>query len=160
VIPRDLTIALVEQEELEPARQWARRAGVELTWDAEALQLRAVLTQRATGERFFLLGCLDGYKAVPPAWEFRDQAWEVAGAKRNYPAAASIPGIGSIFHAKPVICAPFNRLAYQILGGPHGDWGGPEQWLKAAPSSAHADTLADMLALIARDMNHSNGRMG
>lgn len=160
MIPRDLTIALVEGVELEPARQWSRRAGVELTWNADALEIRAVFTQRATGEDFHLLGRLDGYKALPPAWTFCDERWGTSNAKRNYPAAASMPGIGSIFHPNPVICAPFNRLAYSAHGGPHGDWGGPEQWLKAAPTSAHADTLADMLALIGRDMNHSSGRMG
>lgn len=160
MIARQLTVALVEDEELEPARDWARRAGVELTWDADSLELRAIFTQRATGERYYLRGRLDGYKAVPPAWEFCDQNWGSPGAKRNYPARASLPGIGSVFHRKPVICAPFNRLAYKAHGGPHGDWGGPEQWLRAAPESAHAETLADMLALIARDMNYSNGRMG
>lgn len=160
MIPRDLTLALVEQEELEPAREWARRAGVELMWRRETLEIRAVFKQRSSGDRFFLLGNLDGYKAVPPAWEFCDAGWGSSGTKGNYPRQATINGIGSIFHSKPVICAPFNRLAYQTHGGPHADWGGPEQWLKAAPGSARADTLADMLALIARDMNYSKGRMG
>lgn len=160
MIPRDLTIGLVEQEELEPARQWALRAGVELTWRRETLELRAVFRQRSSGELFYLLGNLEGYKAVPPAWEFYGEEGGSPGAKRNYPARAIIDGVGSIFHPKPVICAPFNRLAYQAHGGPHKNWGNPEQWLKAATGHAHADTLADMLALIARDMNHSNGRMG
>lgn len=160
MIPRDLTLGLVEQEELEPARQWALRAGVELTWRPETLELRGVFRQRSSGELFYLFGNLEGYKAVPPAWEFCDEEWGSPGAKRNYPARATIDGVGSIFHPNPVICAPFNRLAYQAHGGPHNDWGGPEQWLKAAPGYARADTLADMLALIARDMNYSNGRMG
>ncbi|MEX2374807.1 MAG: hypothetical protein WD942_04365 [Dehalococcoidia bacterium] len=159
MIPRNLTVALIEDEELEPAREWARRAGVELTWDPRSLEIRAVFTQRTTAELFFLLGRLEGYKAIPPAWDFCDHAWGSPGSKCNYPARASLRGIGSIFHTNPVICAPFNRLAYQTHGGPHGDWGGPEQWLKAAPGSARADTLADMLALIARDMSNSNGRM-
>ena len=34
-------------------------------------------------------------------------------------------GSGSIFHPARVICGPFNRLALQQHGGPHGNWGGP-----------------------------------
>jgi hypothetical protein len=159
VIPRALTVAVIHGEELDPALEWARRAGVEILWDADSLVLRARLTQRNTGERFYLLGRLDGYKAVPPAWQFCDSTWGSPGLRQHYPAPASIPGIGSIFHTNPVICAPFNRLAYQAHGGPHSDWGGPEQWLGAAPGYAHAETLADMLAIIARDLNYSSGRM-
>jgi len=124
------------------------------------MELRVVLEQRSTGQLFHLMGRLDSYKAWPPAWDFRDENWQGEAVKRHYPAPSSIPGIGSIFHTKAVICAPFNRLAYATLGGPHKDWGGLEQWLKVAHESAHAETIGDMLALIARDMSYSQGRMG
>jgi hypothetical protein len=155
-----MTIALVEEEELAPAREWASRVGVELTWDSDRLEIRAVLTQRTTGERFYLRGQLEGYRAVPPAWTFCDAEWGSPGEKRNFPASASLPsGIGSsIFHNHPVICAPFNRLAYKDHGGPHSNWGGPEQWLNVA-GTVNATTLADMLAVVARDLAYSKGRM-
>ena len=160
MIPRATTFALVEHE-LAPALQWAERRSIELTWHPEILEVRAVLTQRATGEKYFLAGQLDGYRAVPPAWEFRDAQWSDSRNKRNYPRAAVIPGVGnsSMFHPNPVICAAFNRLAYQQNGGPHGDWGGPEQWLHAGAGYVQAHTLGDMLAAIARDLAYSEGRM-
>jgi hypothetical protein len=160
LIQRELTRTLVEEQELEPARAWAVRAGVALAWEADVLELRATFTRSSTGEQFFLLGCLEGYKAVPPAWDFRNEDWQSPRQKSNYPGRAVIHGIGSIFHPTPVICAPFNRLAYKQHGGPHNDWGGPEHWLTAAKGGAHADTLADMLAVVDRDFRRSRGRMG
>ena len=160
VVPTSVTLALVETEELPAAFAWAETAGVNLSWNQELLQLRAVFRQRATGEQFYLQGTLDGYKALPPAWNFFDPGWQTGGQKAHFPATASLPGgLGSIFHSNSVICAPFNRLAFHQHGGPHSDWGGPEQWLRAGAGYVHAVTLADMLAVIARDMNYSNGRL-
>jgi hypothetical protein len=160
VVPHDVTVALIEAEELPAARLWAANVGVDLSWEPSALHVRVVFTQRATGGKFYLMGTVDGYKALPPVWEFFDSTWGLARQKAFYPAPASLPGgIGSIFHTNPVICAPFNRLAYQQHGGPHSDWGGPEQWLRAGAGYVQAETLADMLAVIARDMNYSTGRM-
>jgi hypothetical protein len=160
MVPHLVTLAIVEEDELPATREWAARAGVDLEWDAPVLELRAVLTQQATGERFYLNGKLDGYRAVPPAWCFCDAKWGTPGQKSNFPAVGSPPGFsGSIFHSNGVICAPFNRLAYKDNGGPHGDWGGPAQWLKAGAGYVHAETLADMLSAVARDLAYSRGRM-
>jgi hypothetical protein len=158
-LPVSVTLALVESDELPAAFAWAQAAGVDLSWDRETLQLRAVFRQRATNDKFYLQGTIDGYKALPPVWNFFDSTWQRTGRK-FFPAAATLPGgMSSIFLTNPVICAPFNRLAFQQHGGPHADWGGPEQWLRAGAGYVHADTLADMLAVIARDINYSNGRM-
>ena len=158
-VPVSVTLAVLESDELPAAFSWAQTAGVALTWRPESLQLRGVMRQRATNEMFYLHATLDGYKALPPSWNFFDEKWERTG-KNFFPAAAALPGgLGSIFHSNAVICAPFNRLAFQQHGGPHGDWGGPEQWLRAGAGYVHADTIADMLAVIARDINYSSGRM-
>jgi len=158
-VPTSVTLALVEGEELPAAFRWAEAAGVSLSWIRETLQLRAILRQRATNQKFYLQGTLDGYKALPPAWNFFDSEWKQSG-KPYFPAAASLPtGLSSIFLTNPIVCAPFNRLSYQQHGGPHSDWGGAEQWLRAGAGHVHAETLADMLAVIARDMSYSNGRM-
>jgi hypothetical protein len=161
MIPHAVTIAVIEGEELGPAVEWAKRKGVELRWDRAALEMRAVLSQRSTGEQYYLMGRFDGYRALPPCWDFRDVNWESPGDRRNYPAAATLPGIGgsSLFHTNPVICAHFNRLAYKQIGGPHSDWGGPEQWLQAARGTIRAETMADMIAVIGRDLSYSPGRM-
>lgn len=66
-------------------------------------------------------------------------------------------GIGSIFHNACCICAPFNRRAYKELSGPHGDWGGPAQWLQAAPGRVQARTLGEMLSTIMRDLHYTEG---
>jgi len=121
--------------------------------------LRATFQQPASEERFFLAGEFRGYKALPPAWEFYDAEWKERALKQLYPAAAGPPGKGSIFHTKPVICAPFNRLAYKEHGGPHEDWGGPAQWLNAGKDYVQAHTISDMLAVVARDLAYGCGRM-
>ena len=59
-----------------------------------------------------------------------------------------------------IICAPFNRLAYNSHQGPHSDWGGPAQWMTAGPQYVHAVTIGDMLQSILRDFSFSKGRMG
>lgn len=62
--------------------------------------------------------------------------------------------------AGPVICVPFNRFAYANYQGPHGDWGGPDNWLSAGLQYAKADYIGDMLGVIYRDFIHTRGRMG
>ena len=55
-----------------------------------------------------------------------------------------------MFNTSCFICAPFNRLAYKIHGGPHQDWNGPEKWLDVC-GHVGARTLAEMLAQITGD---------
>lgn len=159
MLPHALTVVLVETE-LAPAAAWATRTGTQLSWDPERLSLRVVLVQAQRGEKFYLLGQLEGYKALPPTWTFCDENWQTPGLKRNYPMPGPVPGAGSsIFHPNPVICAPFNRLAYQENGGPHADWGGATQWFAAGRGSVQAHTLGDMLAVVNFHLLHSPGRM-
>jgi len=147
------------EEELLGCKAWAERNGVALDWLSPELVLRVTLIQPASSEKFYLAGEFGGYKALPPAWEFYDAEWKECGLKHLYPAAAGPPGKGSIFHTKPVICAPFNRLAYKEHGGPHEDWGGASQWLNAGKNYIQAHTIGDMLAAVVRDLAYGSGRM-
>lgn len=159
MLPRDVTVAIIE-EELSAAMVWAAANGVKLSWHPRLLQVRATLRQRSTGELFYLRGRMEGYRVVPPAWDFGDKKWHSADVKQNYPQPAQVPGVSSsIFHTQPVICAPFNRLAYKDHGGPHSDWGGPERWLDVNRTLVRAETLADMLDVVHRDLLYSPGRL-
>lgn len=158
MLPREVTLAVVD-EELRAARNWADRRGIDLDWEPGPVRLRVVLIQPVSGEPFYLQGVFDAYRALPPSWDFRNEHWKDPDEKTNHPAPGRPPGIGSsIFHTHPVICAPFNRLAYKTHGGPHDNWGGPEQWLHVQ-GTVRADTIGDMLAVIARDLACSPGRM-
>lgn len=100
---------------------------------------------------------LAGYKVLPPAWRCVNQdGVEVKGA---YPSPGPLPdGKGSIFHNQPVICAPFNRLAYQDGGGPHaGDWGEAVRWWRISGDFAAPKTLPDMLMVIDTHLSFSPG---
>lgn len=159
MLPTAAVRALVD-EELPPLIEWAESHGSEVEWNPDSLLIRVVLPQPVTGDEYYLLGDLHGYRAVPPAWEFADSAWETDGGKRNYPAPAVLPfGGSSIFHAQPVICAPFNRLAWKQNGGPHQNWGTPDQWLSLKENTVRAETLGDMVSVVARDLAYSPGRM-
>lgn len=155
----EVTRAVVE-EELDPAWEWATRAGVGLEWLQENLELRAILNQPKTGARFYLLGRCDEYRLLPPIWDFRDSSWAGESARQNFPGPGAPPGIGSIFHSNGVICAPFNRLAYAGYSGLHSDWGAAQNWVHVAPGHVRADTIADMLATIQLHLNYSTGRLG
>lgn len=155
-----LVRATVEAE-LRAARAWAERHRVPLCWDAEALELRAVLAHPKTADKFYLRGEFDDYRELPPAWTFCSSTWKGTGNKRDFPKSPTPSE--SIFIAPkrsgPVICAPFNRLAYGQHGGPHKNWGGPAQWLSAAPRYVRATTIGDMLHVICRDLRHTQGTM-
>jgi hypothetical protein len=152
-----MTIELVEHE-LKAAEAWAMRRKLQLVWISEHLLVRVELNRPEIGDPFYLEGDFAGYRVVPPAWRFTDSAW-TRSASVDYPAATSTPFGGSIFHSKPVICVPFNRLAYSDHGGPHNDWGGPTNWLSAGIGYVRAHTLGDMLSVIHRDFSFSQGRM-
>lgn len=158
MVPKEATRAAVE-EELEGARAWAKRHDVALTWLPDRLEIRALLVQPETGSEFYLKGDVKGYKVVPPAWAFCTPQWEESTSLEHFPARVKTPFGSSIFHAKPVICAPFNRLAYKEHGGPHSDWGGPAQWLDAAKNKVRATTIGDMLQAIRRDFLYTRGSM-
>lgn len=99
---------------------------------------------------------LEGFPAIPPAWTCRTPDGQ--NVKSAYPEPGAAPGIpSSIFHGNGLICAHWNRLAYQLHGGPHSDWGELTSWKTSGPGTAHADTLPDMLALLRLHLTYSPG---
>jgi len=160
--PMQEIVATVEHE-LEQATPWARRRGLTLDWEASELRLRTVLEQGETEEPFFLQGTFDSYKELPPVWEFYDADWHSSCEKRLYPAKKPCPFGSSMFlthQERPVICAPFNRLAYQELAGPHSNWGGPANWRSVEGNHVKATVVGEMLQHIRRHLRPTRGRMG
>lgn len=161
MIPAEQTRIIV-QHELEGALSWAERHGVRIDWLPNDLGLHATLLQPATNATFFLRGMFQDYRALPPEWTFTNERWETSGQAMDFPEGAQ-SSFGSpmfIMHnQKAVICAPFNRLAYSDLAGPHRDWGGPANWLNAGASQIHADTIGDMLQAIHRDFSFTRSRL-
>lgn len=161
MIPFEHTRIIVEQE-LEGARSWATRRGLEIVWLPEDLQIRVAFLQAEKNVRCFLRGIFKDYRALPPEWTFTDEHWKMAGRPCDFP-----KGVGTVFGASifimhkqtAVICVPFNRLAYADHAGPHGDWGGPANWLNAGAAQIHADSIGDMLQAIYRDFSLTRERM-
>lgn len=154
LVPAEVTRAIVEHE-LSAVSAWAQRHDVSVDRDLDLLLLTVQLPHPVPSLGHVTLRAdLDGYRAVPPAWTFLDADGQVS--PRAFPAAG--PGLGgsSIFHPHPVICAPFNRLAYTEHEGPHGDWGGPQRWLNVR-GVVFAPTLADMLNVVRTHLRTSPG---
>jgi hypothetical protein len=160
VIPRDHTLIHLE-DELPGAQTWAERHGDPLLWVPEALEVRVALTQPETKELFFLRGHFDDYREIAPAWTFTDAVWTAPPRQQLFPRPAPpLSGGVSVFHPQPVICAPFNRLAYRQQNGPHNDWGGPANWLTAGrPNEVKAHYLGDMLSVMHQHFVVTRGRM-
>ena len=147
--------------ELTAAAPWMARHAVRFEWNAESLDLRASLTKSDTGRRFYVRGLFDEYRVLPPRWTFTDAAGSGEYDGSNYP-LTRCPGRAAmcITHQnKPVICAPFNRLAYQDLAGPHGDWGGPAAWQSVNTGVVRATHVGDMLAALQRETDRSDGTL-
>lgn len=161
MLPARLTRQRVE-EELASASEFVRRHGLDLDWSPDELRLRVgPFRQPGTAETFALVGEFAGYRAVPPAWDFEDPDTHQLGTLAAYPKPAGGGPVGSIFHSKPTICAPFNRLAYADGSGPHaGDWGSSTGWLTAGAGYVKATTVGDMIAVIDLHMTWTSGRMG
>lgn len=162
MLPAAVTDAAIAQE-LPGVLAWAQRHRVEL--DTRLLDshiIRVVFVQEETHEKFYLHGSLDGYKALPPIWEWRDATWRSSGVHLS-PKPQSTPFGSSMFlshNGRGVICAHFNRLAYSDSGGPHPDWGLEAQWTTAGADYVRATTIGDMLQSILRDFRLTKGRMG
>lgn len=163
VLPPVVTDAAIESE-LPGALAWAQRHQIALDTRLLAERIiRAVLVRQDTEEKFYLQGRFDNYKALPPAWDWWNENWSEADGLHLSPSPESTPFGSSMFFRhgnRGVICAPFNRLAYDAHHGPHSDWGGPAQWITAGPQYIHAVTIGDMLHSILRDFRFSKGRMG
>jgi hypothetical protein len=154
-VPKDVTIAVVE-EELAAADAYARRQGWNLTWLKDDLVLLADGRHPADRSSIQWRANLVDYRALPPIWTCFQKEGENAFTSR-FPKGGSLPaGGGSIFHPSSIICAPFNRLAFKEHSGPHGDWGGPANWMQVR-ASVTATVLGQMLALIVIHLNSSPG---
>ena len=163
MIPPETT-QLILQHEMAGASKWAERHSVPLQWRPERLEVRAILKQPETDELFYLRGVFDDYRRLPPAWTFTSDEESTEAAMHFAPRVDKPPFGSSLFIKKnnrPVICAPFNRLAYAEHNGPHANWRGAANWLTAGqPNRAKAHYLGDMLQVIYRDFCFSRGRMG
>jgi hypothetical protein len=154
MVPRDVTTAVVDGE-LPPMRAYGDRHGWKLDWRPDTLVLLADgIHPDGSPVRFHV--DVQGYRAQPPAWSVIPPDAESPQPYR-FPNGGQLPGgIGSIFHSKKVICAPFNRLAFKDHGGLHEDWGGPTAWLDVR-GQVRATTLAEMLTVITAHMHYSPG---
>ena len=156
MVPKRVTQILL-QFEAGIVESWAKRNGWSVNIDIDRLEIAAEVPHPKDNLPLFLRGDLTGYRAIPPAWRFVDETGNVT--KGAFPAAGPVNGKSSIFHGNVVICAPFNRLAYKIAGGPHEDWGDWTGWIVVTGDFAKAYTLAEMLAIINVHLQFSPGRM-
>lgn len=154
MVPRETTLAILD-EELPPALAWAERIGWSASMLEGSLEMDLRLSHPRANTPLLLTADFSDYKAVPPAWTFRQPEDRLVSTAR-FPAAGSGPYGASIFHSTPAICAPFNRLAFKVNGGPHGNWGPPSNWL-AIDDKVVATTIADMLQVIRMHLADSPG---
>lgn len=76
-----------------------------------------VLRLPARDGQFYFVSCAGvDYAGLPAAWQWCGEVGAELGHPKHCPAGSGY------FHGSNVICAPWNRLAYQDVGGPHGDW--------------------------------------
>lgn len=153
MLPREVTIAVVE-EELVAMRAYGSRHGWAINWLPENLVVLAE-GRHPDGSVICLHADVEAYKAQPPAWSVIPPGKTTLEPYR-FPSAGALPGgIGSICHSSKLFCAPFNRLAFKVHGGPHADWS-LASWLDVR-GTVQANTLADMLAIIASHLHYSPG---
>ena len=154
-VPVDVSRFVLESE-VEAALPWADRHGWQLEVEPGELVLRVRMLHPADQGCLLLRGDFVGYRAVPPTWVFVDPDTEDL-APHAWPSAGLVGGQPSMFHSVGVICANFNRKAYNVDGGPHG-WGGLTNWANVR-EGIHAENLGEMLAAIATHLRCSPGRM-
>jgi hypothetical protein len=153
LLPPATARATVEAE-LAGARAWATRHDWTMHWIPEDLVVRAATYHNPVHRLVEVVAICDSYRALPPAWRFVRPGSDESGGKW-FPSA----GPGSIFHGNEVICAPWNRLAYKVHGGPHDDWNEPAAWLQVTGGITLAHTIADILAIIDSHLRQSPGMM-
>ena len=163
----DTVVDATLEAELPGALEWGGRHGVFLeSLLPETRILRAVMTQEESEEKYFLQGCFDRYKELPPVWDWRDESWTESSHPNLSPKPVSTICGASMFlrHGsegivRAIICAPFNRLAFGTEGGPHNDWGNPAQWTTPRRPWVYAVIIGDMLQAILRDFQYTRERM-
>ena len=154
-VPATVTRVAAEAE-IASATAWATRHGWTLQWNPDALILNATTKHPAAERLVEVIAHLDDYRALPPAWRFVTPGTDES-PRSAWPSAGELPGVsGSIFHTEPCVCAPWNRLAYKVHGGPHEDWT-MTAWLTVGGGSSKADHLADMLDQLHQHLRVSPG---
>ncbi len=155
MVPAAVTQAVIDDAHAAIAA-WAARHCWNITIDTGELTLIALTSHPKVEATVTFHAALDQFPGIPPAWSCRTA--DDQNIKSAYPAPGTAPGIpSSIFHPNGLICAHWNRLAYQVHGGPHSDWDDLAGWKTAGPGTAHADTLPDMLALLRLHLTYSPG---
>ncbi|MGI8730259.1 MAG: hypothetical protein ACR2LK_09770 [Solirubrobacteraceae bacterium] len=167
LIPTSVVTPAVAAE-FTAATAWADRNGLPSSFNAETLRCEVTMFgPDAAGiqdaERYMLVGELDSFPAIPPAWRFEHPITGTRDASA-YPVVPSPPfGSGLFTSGGPdgsLICAPFNRLAYTDHQGIHGDWGAATTWRTPRPPYTSVTRVGDMLARIWREVLTSRGRAG
>lgn len=141
------------KEEVEAMRPLASTYGWEVIMSLPDLTVTVKMRSAVDGQTYIVEARCDGYKALPPYFEFIHHETKERGTQRCYPVG------GSFFHPTPCICVQWNRKAYRDVGGPHADWKMTD-WMSARPGMT---MLGDMFHLIQREINNPNqyhGRMG
>lgn len=139
------SIAWVEGQ-LQALKNTAEHFGWSFRWVPEKLYLE--FERESGGTRRRLRAIVRDCPVKPPAWEFLDASGVRLSGSEQIPGAPLPNGKASIFHGSGVICAHFNRLAYEP-GGPHAKKWVIEEW-KRVPRAGQvvALTLGEMLAAI------------
>ncbi len=140
------------EEEVESLSSLASSYKWQVSFDPAALIVSVKMKSLIDEEVYIVEARCDGYKLLPPYFEFIHPSLEERGTKRCYPKGSGY------FHKAPCICVQWNRKAYKSEGGPHGDWS-INDWMKARPGTC---TLGDMFHLIQKEINKRgqyNGRM-
>jgi len=141
------------ERELTAIEPWATRHGWSSLWDEDRLLLVVLMRSAFDRERYIFEFTLDNYRELPPSIELVHPETGEAGTRRSYPA-----GGRSYFHSKPVICAPWNRKAYQTLGGPHSDWA-MANWASYRPNHSRVADILVLLQELIDDHASYTGRM-
>lgn len=147
----------VLEEQLPAVEAWAARHAWAAHLPTDGFQLRFG-AYHPLGTLLEVTAEVVGFPGEPPAWRFVNPGTDEEAVK--FPAAGQLPGTGgSIFHGNHVICAPWNRCAYQSHDpkGPHNDWS-ITGWQEVS-GYTRALTIADMLDQIRIHLRQSPGFM-
>lgn len=154
----------VMADELPAITAWAARHAWDLSYDPESFKGRALVAHPHLDDQTVVFWfAVDGYpNRQPPAWWCGGDGTLVSVDRADYPrpSATPPPGLpnGSIFHTNPVICAPWNRLAYGVHGGPHtDDWLALAAWKTYGTGYTQAHTIPDMLSALSIHLDRSDG---
>ncbi len=147
LIPSETARSTVEHE-LPPLAAYVKRHHWSVEWlrDAQRLEFRGL--HRVAEKPVTIIAAVDEYPAIPPAWTVNVE-------NGQFPIAGAVLGKSSIFHSNRVICAPFNRLAYGVHGGPHPDWI-LTGW-RDVRGNVSGRTLSEMFASILVHLRYSPG---